>query len=247
MGRLQAVTFDFWNTLVEDGGGEVRELRMRRLRGALDGIAAPLDDARLEAVLERAWKAFVHAWHTNEGQYGAADTTELILSDLGIEPTDEARERLLSAVLGHDEDLELRLTPNVAECLRELDGAGIRLGIVCDVGITPSPVLREQLGRHGLLELFDHWSFSDEVGVYKPDPRIFDHALRGLGDIEPRHAAHIGDLRRTDIAGARAFGMTAIRYSGIADDAPPHGDPEATEADHVVADHGALLALLLTL
>ena len=79
--------------------------------------------------------------------------------------------------------------------------------------MTPSTSLRRQLERHGLLDYFDHWSFSDEVGWYKPAPQIFEHALAGLGVTEPARAAHVGDLRRTDVAGARAHGLLSVRYS----------------------------------
>jgi putative hydrolase of the HAD superfamily len=101
-------------------------------------------------------------------------------------------------------------------------------------------VLREHLIRHGVLPLFDHWSFSDEVGAYKPSPVIFEHALAGLGGPTPERVAHVGDLRRTDVAGARAMGMTAIRYAGIFDD----DSADQPEADHVVTDHADLPAIL---
>jgi FMN phosphatase YigB (HAD superfamily) len=107
---------------------------------------------------------------------------------------------------------------------------------VCDVGLTPSTVLRDYLEGHGILGLFDHWSFSDEVGVYKPDAAIFEHALGGLGGIDPTRAAHIGDLRRTDIAGAKAMGMLSLRYRGVTDDDPDHGP----EGDIVIDDHADL-------
>jgi putative hydrolase of the HAD superfamily len=96
---------------------------------------------------------------------------------------------------------------------------------VCDVGFTPSPVLRRHLERHGLLACFDHWAFSDEVGVYKPDPRIFAHALAGLGAGDPTRCAHVGDRRRTDIAGAQAMGMRAIRLTTVFDDDDPEAGP----------------------
>ena len=67
------------------------------------------------------------------------------------------------------------LAPNVALTLRRLKDAGVRLGIVCDVGMVPSPLLRVALEHHGVIGLFDHWSFSDEVGVYKPSRDIFVH------------------------------------------------------------------------
>jgi FMN phosphatase YigB (HAD superfamily) len=117
----------------------------------------------------------------------------------------------------------------------------VRIGIVCDVGFMPSWRLRDELGRHGVLGCFDHWSFSDEVGVYKPDARIFRHALAGLGHVEPHRAAHIGDIRRTDMAGARNMGMRAVRFAGVHDDDDETSGPEG---DAVVTDYGALLPAL---
>ncbi len=112
----------------------------------------------------------------------------------------------------------------------------MKLGIICDVGFTPSTTLRDHLIRHGVLPLFDHWSFSDEVGAYKPSPAIFQHALDGLDVVAPERVAHVGDLRRTDVAGARAMGMVSVRYTGINDD---DTQPEP-EADNVIAHHSEL-------
>ena len=61
----------------------------------------------------------------------------------------------------------------------------MRIGIICDVGMTASPTLRERLDMFGVLEYFDHWSFSDEVGCFKPWPAVFEHALAGLGVDDP--------------------------------------------------------------
>ena len=60
----------------------------------------------------------------------------------------------------------------------------------------------EDLGLEPHLEFL---AFSDEVGVPKPDPAIFAKALAELG-AKPERAVHVGDLKRTDVAGARAFG-----------------------------------------
>ena len=40
---------------------------------------------------------------------------------------------------------------------------------------------------------------------------------------------HVGDLKRTDVAGAQAVGMATVRFRGVVDD-PDSGD----EADHVI-------------
>ena len=108
------------------------------------------------------------------------------------------------------------------------------------MGFTPSSTLRDHLIRHGVLPLFDHWSFSDEVGAYKPSPVIFEHALEGLGGPAPERVAHVGDLRRTDVAGAQGMGMVAVRYTGIEDDTSQPGP----EADHVVDDFDNLPKVL---
>lgn len=50
---------------------------------------------------------------------------------------------------------------------------------------------------------------SAEVGLHKPDPRIFEHACRELG-VEPSRAAHVGDHHYADVLGASAAGMRAV-------------------------------------
>ena len=90
----------------------------------------------------------------------------------------------------------------------------------------------------GLYNHLGSLAFSDEVGVYKPEPEIFRVALAGLGVDNPVGAIHVGDLRRTDVAGARALGMTTVRFRGVVDD---EGGPEA---DHVIDRLDALPALL---
>jgi putative hydrolase of the HAD superfamily len=50
---------------------------------------------------------------------------------------------------------------------------------------------------------------SGEVGVGKPDPRIFDLALRLLG-ASPEEAVMVGDNPTRDVAGAKAAGVTAV-------------------------------------
>jgi putative hydrolase of the HAD superfamily len=80
--------------------------------------------------------------------------------------------------------------------------------------------------------------FSDEAGVPKPNRRVFELALGPLG-VHPERALHVGDLRRTDVAGARALGMRSVRIRAHYDDPGPEPD-----ADHVADSHAALRELL---
>ena len=53
---------------------------------------------------------------------------------------------------------------------------------------------------------------------------------------------HIGDIRRTDIAGARGVGMTAIRYRGVSDD--PSTEDDDLEGHHVIDDLRSVLDIV---
>jgi putative hydrolase of the HAD superfamily len=236
---IEAVTFDFWNTLLFEEAGHLRGRRLAGWVGILEDAGFAVERQVLDAAFDASWNAYVSAWKSNR-QYQATEAATEILDQLGFEPRPAIRDQLLASFREAGNEAELTPAPHIRACLEQLDDAGVRIGIVCDVGMTPSSALRAHLDRHGLLEHFSHWSFSDEVGVYKPDAVIFRHALDGLGGIAPDRAAHVGDLRRTDIAGAQSVGMTAVRYTGVFDD----DSAPAPEGDHVVADHARLAAVL---
>jgi putative hydrolase of the HAD superfamily len=236
---VRAVTFDFWNTLMVDGGPDGRDRRIDAWLGILEdaGFAAERDS--VDAAMAAAWNRFLSSWKTGE-QFTHVEAAVDIVERLGFDLPPGVHEELVATFLTSTAQYPSPTEPALGEVLSSLRAAGVRIGIICDVGWTPSHVLRSMLEHHGLLSSFDHWSFSDEVGCYKPAAAIFEHALAGLGGIEPTDAAHVGDLRRTDIAGALGMGMTAVRYTGAFDDAEGEG-PEAT---HVIASHTELVGVL---
>jgi putative hydrolase of the HAD superfamily len=115
-------------------------------------------------------------------------------------------------------DREICAIEGARELLATLRGAGIRTALICDTGFTPGRVVRSLLARVGLLPQLEVAIFSDETGVHKPHARAFTSALSGLGT-SAAGAVHVGDLRRSDVAGAQAAGMTAVRFRGHHDDA----------------------------
>ena len=232
MTAIEAVTFDYWNTLVFEERGHLRTRRLDAWAGILEDGGFAFERQQLELVFDASWDRYVAAWTANE-QYQAVEAAEDAIVDLGFDLPGDVRAGLTDAFGRAGEAAELHLTDGVEDCLRTLKDAGVRLGIICDVGFTASSILREHLIRRGVLPLFDHWSFSDDVGAYKPSPVIFEDALEGLGGVAPERAAHVGDLRRTDVAGALAMGMTAVRYTGVFDD----DSADQPEAHHVVASH----------
>jgi len=81
----------------------------------------------------------------------------------------------------------------------------------------------------GLAPLFVTIVDSGKVGVEKPDPRIFAHALEQVGGDAAR-AVHIGDSWSADIVGALGAGWRAIYYPSRASAAPEMTDPRVRVA-----------------
>lgn len=238
---IEAVTFDFWNTLVREDREKQNDRRAAWATILIDA-GHEVTTASIDQAATEGWNAYVRHW-TENVPFGASDVIQLMIRHLGLEPDSRLSEAMLAVIVDPPMEHRPPLNPGVLDALTSLKDAGVRIGIVCDVGLTPSPVLRSYLEIQGALGYFDHWSFSDEVGVYKPDAKIFRDALEGLGGVAPARAAHIGDLRRTDIFGAQSMGMTAVRYAGVHDD-PAMPDSPIIEADHVIGDHAELLEVL---
>lgn len=234
---VKAVTFDFWNTIACEPPGTMAEARQRAVAAACEACDIEVEAKLLAASLEevgssyrRSWSAGTH-FHPREG-------AEMLVRALGVEGA--AREMVAEAFLTAGRGTSLELSPHIRSCLATLSESEIRLGIVCDVGFTGGELLRDFLGREGLLGHFCGWAFSDEVGHYKPSPRIFEAALDALG-AQPAEAVHVGDLRRTDVAGARGIGMRTVRYRGLHDDSTADG---GREAELVVDSHRELPGLI---
>lgn len=98
-----------------------------------------------------------------------------------------------------------RAYADVAPALVRLRARGCRLGIISNWDMRLSGLL----GGLGLGEMLDTVVSSAEVGLHKPDPRIFELACERLG-VAPEEAAHVGDHVYADVLGARAVGMTPV-------------------------------------
>jgi len=99
------------------------------------------------------------------------------------------------------------------EALSRFADAGIPMGVVSNAsGQIADVLLRSrvcQLGRGAHAEMRVIVD-SHIVGVAKPDPRIFDHALPAFDGIDRSRIALIGDSVTMDIGGGKAAGLHAI-------------------------------------
>ena len=98
-----------------------------------------------------------------------------------------------------------RAFPEAVEVLRAASShAG--LGVIANQYRTVRDVLR----RDGLDGFFRVVQISEEAGVSKPDPAIFERALRDAG-CKPQEAVMVGDRIDFDVEPARALGFHTVR------------------------------------
>lgn len=102
------------------------------------------------------------------------------------------------------------LFEDTCSTLTELQQRGFLLGVVTNRTWGGKPFL-EGMQKLGLLAYFDsdHIAISADLGICKPNPAIFLHALNAL-NVKPEEAAMVGDSLHADIFGAKELNMLAI-------------------------------------
>jgi putative hydrolase of the HAD superfamily len=242
---LVAVTFDFWETLVQDTPENLVRASARRVQSlaallASAGCAHP--SAAVEQAHERCWTVMTERFWTTDREPSIQDQVRLFFDclDEGLcARLDEASfSRAVDAYGSSALEYPPVPMPGAVEALRALSARGLRLGIVSNTGRTPGVVLRRILERHDMLCYFETVAiaYSDEVGFRKPDARIFRRSLEALG-VEPTRALHVGDNPDADVLGAQRIGMRAVHYAFA-------GAAPSPSADLIVKDLADLPKLL---
>ena len=135
---------------------------------------------------------------------------------------------------------DMRILPDVEDTLAHLHGHGVRLGVI-SAGLQVKQA--EKLIRLGALPYFDPNAifFSDQVGVSKPNPKIYVKVCESVG-VDPSRTLYVGDRPTHDVQPAKSIGMHTVHYTGAAG---KHGDPrEDVEAHHVLNEMWDLVGIL---
>jgi HAD superfamily hydrolase (TIGR01509 family) len=96
--------------------------------------------------------------------------------------------------------------PEAPRVVDEIKRRGLLVAVISN---TEDGRVRDALEAAGLAERFDVIVDSHLVGLSKPDPAIFRHALELLG-VEPHEAVFVGDSYAHDALAARAAGLRAV-------------------------------------
>ncbi|MGE5459893.1 MAG: HAD family hydrolase [Solirubrobacterales bacterium] len=176
-----------------DIGGVIYDDRIYRravLRGLRD-LGADVTDESYEAAYEELRRA-------QSASFRDALADRFLPAGIG-------RGEVTKAIASHWANPPDALHEDVRPCLDELTEAGYRLGVIAN---QPSEVLRAMM-RDRLGGYFEFLGVSDELGLEKPDARIFAHALREIG-AKPSACAMVGDRLDYDVRPAKAAGMRAV-------------------------------------
>jgi len=212
------VTVDFWGTLVLDPPSSDNRYKRRRMADfelILGGLGVKVTPVVLERAYEDSASFLGRTWARNKD----VPVTEHVRAILtAVEPGLPARvpADAMAALVDAYARPALLVPPSVdtgaRPALARLQAQGMTLALLSNTMRTPGVVLRQVLDRFGLLACFAHTTFSDEVGVRKPDPEIFALTLRAI-QVDAAAVVHVGDDPILDVAGARQAGLRVIQVT----------------------------------
>jgi putative hydrolase of the HAD superfamily len=214
---VRAVSLDFWDTLY-DGDNLPERIAYRR-----DAVRALLASYDVEVGEQEITELYVEAareadrwWREEHRGYTTTDRLHWMLERVGAQPRPDC-EHVATACTAVDDAL-LRfpppLLPGAADAVREL-AARVPLAIISDTGFASGRAQNALLRQDGLLDLFRATVYSMDVGYAKPRPEPFTAAVEALGVAAPGDVVHVGDNERTDVRGALAAGLRAIRLDVV--------------------------------
>lgn len=206
MREIEAVTFDFFNTLVQhrhgDGGRGAMLMAYLRSQGL---ESDPWEHQVLYDVLEPHAREYAPDQTPAEKRRYLSLLAERIFDRLNVRcAPGEARNHAarIWELIGPS---SLAVFPDAPPTLDRLRAAGYRLAVISNWQCG----LEHFCVELGIRDRFEHIVASAEIGYAKPSREIFDETCRRLG-VMPDRVLHVGDTRADDLEGARGAGMRAV-------------------------------------
>ena len=162
----------------------------------------------------------------------------------GMDLSDAQTAEMYACFMERLERGTLQLVDGVRETLAALRQRGLVTGIVSN---SDDEHLMPALRLAGLGEAVDFAFSSEAAGSCKPDPGIFQAALRRAG-CDPEEALFVGDHPEQDIVGANRAGLRSVLYAGLGAMLTGHIERETLTGDaqphHTIAQLPDILAFI---
>ncbi len=211
---VKAITFDCWDTLLDDDVSRGKKRKEYFLR-VFNENGFPTGEDEINDLFSREAKIFqeyiIKHRKTPDSKMRVNTLMQLAnvqLSSSDIDKTATYCDRIA---------LEYRppVVPGIKTVLDQLSGV-YKLAVICNTGWHSGETVREVLEGYDFPKYFSHLTFSDGAGIAKPHKQIFEYTLDKL-DCRTEDAVHIGDSEYSDIIGAKEANMKAILFTGIND------------------------------
>lgn len=234
---IKVITFDFWGTLYHNTVSLKHE-RKARIRTMFDRCALEdVSDEQIYKAMENSWLLWDDIWRKEQRTLPVSEFLGLVFSELKVVlppwAVDELCHTLQEAIFTGN----TVPTNHVAEVVGEL-ASTYTLGIISDTGVSSGKYLNRLIERDHRGK-FSFGLYSDELGMSKPAAGVFQKVLE-INGCTAAEVVHVGDLKHTDVLGAKQAGMHSVRYAGVRDDVG-EGFPEA---DWVITDYRDLVGII---
>jgi putative hydrolase of the HAD superfamily len=212
---LKAVAFDLWETLITNTpelSHRQKDLRVSRLADVLTANGYDID--RVEHAHQESWARCQELYWSDDRDVSCRRQVEHFVELLDLDPSsldEEVLAQLEHAYAAVAIDVLPAVIEGARETLREIKARGLRVGLISNTGRTPGYALREILERLGLAQSIDVMVFSNEHGVCKPQPSIFEELRRDLG-VAYDEMLFVGDNIYVDVHGAQRCGMRGVHF-----------------------------------
>ena len=232
---FKAVLFDLDDTLYDDTAS-YRHASERVARDIASECGVDAEALRHAYVIEA--ESFWQSLHSGNLQKGTIGLRQRMWSaamrSLGVD--DQVLAARAAEAFNHYRKERMELFPGSLELLVSLRERGIVLALVTN-GLAETH--REKIALLRLELAFDEIIIADEVGMAKPDPRLFAHVCERLG-APPSASVMVGDRFDRDVVGAQGAGLQSIWFN-VRNEPIPAG---AAPPDAIVQDIDALAAVL---
>jgi putative hydrolase of the HAD superfamily len=239
MKRISAVTFDLWDTLIQEVPGnsdKVSAIRVDRIWRILNDRGMIHSRSEVESAYGRTFDFLQLTWSKSRDVpvkdhilFMLTSVDSKLAGRLAKEDIAHIEKIYSEAILEHPP----RLLAGAKDALTAVRDKGYRMGLISNTGRTPGSMLRIVMGKLGILEHFDTATFSDEILFRKPNELAFNLTLERLR-ASPKTAVHVGDDSEKDILGAKKVGMRTVQYAPDAKNASKHADARVTSLDQVL-------------
>jgi len=203
---IKAVFFDLYHTLVHYEPSqeelEARALQSFGINVTAEALHRPILAAN-EFIYQEIARRPLSQRSKEEVMALYAQYQRTVLKEAGIKEDEKLALRLLGMM--QQAKMKLVLFDDVAPALDDLKKRRLTLGLISNIERNMTATLKEL----GLSSKLDIVVTSQDSGFTKPQPEIFQYALRQAG-VRPAEAIYVGDQYQVDILGARGAGMKGV-------------------------------------